>query len=123
MKPDTDDAENPTLMSKMIGGKERFRQTVMFSATMPPQVERLARKYLRRPAIVMIGNVGQAVDTVEQNIEMVKSDDMKKRRIQEILESEEFSPPIIIFVTMKRNCDSLAAFLAQIGVINDTIVV
>jgi superfamily II DNA/RNA helicase len=31
----------------------------MFSATMPPAVERITRKYLRRPAYVTIGEAGQ----------------------------------------------------------------
>lgn len=50
----------------------------MFSATMPPAVERLAKKYLRRPAIVTIGVAGQAVDTVEQRVEFIASEDKKK---------------------------------------------
>ena len=35
-----------------------YRTTYMFSATMPPTVERLARKYMRNPAVVNIGNAG-----------------------------------------------------------------
>lgn len=50
----------------------------MFSATMPPAVERLAKKYLRRPAIVTIGVAGQAVDTVEQRVEFINGEDKKK---------------------------------------------
>lgn len=45
---------------------------------MPPAVERLAKKYLRRPAIVTIGNAGQAVDTVEQRVEFISGEDKKK---------------------------------------------
>ena len=36
-------------------GKELYRVTAMFSATMPPAVERMAKDYLRHPAIVKIG--------------------------------------------------------------------
>lgn len=50
----------------------------MFSATMPPAVERLAKKYLRRPAVVTIGVAGQAVDTVDQRVEMINSEEKKK---------------------------------------------
>eukprot|EP00951_Prasinocladus_malaysianus_P025289 scaffold221246_cov48-Prasinocladus_malaysianus.AAC.1 len=39
-----------------------YRTTYMFSATMPPAVERIARKYLRRPVVVQIGSVGRATD-------------------------------------------------------------
>jgi ATP-dependent RNA helicase DDX23/PRP28 len=50
----------------------------MFSATMPTAVERLAKKYLRRPAVVTIGTAGQAVETVEQKVEMINGDEKKK---------------------------------------------
>lgn len=36
-----------------------WRVTTLFSATMPPAVERLTKKYLRKPAIVTIGIAGQ----------------------------------------------------------------
>lgn len=48
MKPDTDDAEDPEKMMANFGSSQhKFRQTVMFTATMPPAIERLARNYLR----------------------------------------------------------------------------
>lgn len=43
-------------------------QTVMFTATMPPAVERLARSYLRRPAVVYIGSAGKPHERVEQKV-------------------------------------------------------
>lgn len=59
MKPDTDDAEDPDKMLVGINSSHhRYRQTVMFTATMPPAVERLARTYLRRPCVVYIGSIG-----------------------------------------------------------------
>lgn len=45
-----------------------FSQTVMFTATMPPAVERLARSYLRRPAVVYIGSAGKPHERVEQKV-------------------------------------------------------
>lgn len=59
-------------------GDQKYRQTTMFSATMPPAVERLAKKYLRNPAVVTIGNAGQAGSTVEQRVEMIDDDGRKK---------------------------------------------
>lgn len=43
----------------IMNTQHRYRQTVMFTATMPPAVERLARSYLRCPAIVYIGSIGK----------------------------------------------------------------
>ncbi|KAL6250318.1 mRNA splicing protein prp28 [Rhinocladiella similis] len=114
-KPDTDDAEDSRAMSRHLGGKERYRQTMMYTATMPAAVERIARKYLRRPAIVTIGNIGEAVDTVEQRVEFVAGEDKRKKRLNEILRSGEFRPPIIVFVNIKRNCDAVARDIKSMG--------
>ncbi|CCG83511.1 Pre-mRNA-splicing ATP-dependent RNA helicase prp28 [Taphrina deformans PYCC 5710] len=91
------------------------RQTVMFSATMPTAVEKLARKYLRHPATVIIGNAGQVVDTVEQRVEIVNGEEKRKRRMAEILNCGEFDRPVIVFVNTKRSCDALAKYLHTIG--------
>lgn len=58
--------------------KGRTRVTTLFSATMPSAVERLAKKYLKRPAVITIGEAGRAVDTVEQRVEFVSGDEKKK---------------------------------------------
>ncbi|KAJ5514376.1 Helicase C-terminal [Penicillium fimorum] len=109
-KPDTEEAEDSSAMSQ-----HKYRQTMMYTATMPAAVERIARKYLRRPAIITIGGVGEAVDTVEQRVEMISGEDKRKKRLGEILQSGEFRPPIIVFVNIKRNCDAIAREIKQMG--------
>lgn len=109
-KPDTEEAEDARLMKN-----RGYRQTMMYTATMPSAVERIARKYLRRPAIVNIGNVGEAVDTVEQRVEFVSGEDKRKKRLADILRSGEFRPPIIVFVNIKRNCDAVARDIKNMG--------
>lgn len=71
-KPDSEAAESGSL------ARNRYRQTTMFSATMPPAVERLAKTYLRRPAVVTIGVAGQAVESVEQIVELVAEEKKKQ---------------------------------------------
>ncbi|KAK5788848.1 hypothetical protein VI817_009806 [Penicillium citrinum] len=114
-KPDTEEAENSRAMSQHISGRDRYRQTMMYTATMPAAVERIARKYLRRPAIITIGAVGEAVDTVEQRVEMIPGEDKRKKRLAEILSSGDFRPPIIVFVNIKRNCDAIAREIKHMG--------
>ncbi|TGJ88004.1 hypothetical protein E0Z10_g750 [Xylaria hypoxylon] len=114
-KPDTDAAENAQLMTRPLGGKDRYRQTMMYTATMPTAVEKIAKKYLRRPATVTIGNAGEAVETVEQRVEFVAGEDRRKKRLQEILTSGEFAAPIIVFVNIKRNCDAIAREIKHMG--------
>ena len=108
MKPDSEEAEDALVMSQHLGGKDRYRQTMMYTATMPSAVERIARKYLRRPAIVTIGNAGEAVETVEQRVEFVAGEDKRKKRLLDILSTGDFTPPVIVFVNIKRNCDAVA---------------
>ncbi|SCV74184.1 BQ2448_6616 [Microbotryum intermedium] len=116
LKPDSEEAEDGEKMSSMIIAPAQgstttestlalYRQTVMFSATMPPAVERLAKKYLRRPAIVTIGVAGQAVDTVDQRVEFITVEEKKKARLLEILNHGGFEPPMIVFVNQKKAAD------------------
>ena len=115
-KPDSEIAEDPTAMKAGM-----YRQTMMYTATMPPAVERIAKKYTRRPAIVTIGNQGEASDTVEQRVEFVQGEEKRKRRLQEILNTREFAPPIIVFVNIKKNCDAIARDIKHMGFASATI--
>ena len=113
-KPDTDEAEDEELLKANFCTKDKYRQTVMFTATMPPALERLARNYLRRPATVYIGSVGKPIDRVEQIVYML-SENEKKKKLMSILH-DNIDPPIIIFVNQKKGADILAKSLEKMGV-------
>jgi ATP-dependent RNA helicase DDX23/PRP28 len=70
--------ENAMEIDGSGNSKARTRVTTLFSATMPPAVERLARKYLKKAATITIGEAGRAVDTVEQRVEFVNGEEKKK---------------------------------------------
>ncbi|KAJ8259143.1 hypothetical protein COCON_G00181550 [Conger conger] len=113
-KPDTDEAEDPEkMMMNFESGKHKYRQTVMFTATMPPAVERLARSYLRRPAVVYIGSAGKPHERVEQKV-LLMSEGEKRKKLLDVL-ARGFEPPIIIFVNQKKGCDVLAKSLEKMG--------
>ncbi|XP_050354940.1 probable ATP-dependent RNA helicase DDX23 [Nymphalis io] len=113
IKPDTDAAEDASVLLANYNTKKKYRQTVMFTATMPPAVERLARSYLRRPAIVYIGSVGKPVDRTEQVVYMIGENE-KRRKLTEILQ-RGVEPPIIIFVNQKKGADVLAKGLEKLS--------
>ncbi|KAJ0666674.1 putative RNA helicase [Helianthus annuus] len=75
----------------------------MFSATMPTAVERLARKYLRNPAVVTIGTVGKATDLVTQHVIMVKESE-KMCRLHKLL-NDLVDKTAIVFVNTKKAAD------------------
>ena len=90
-----------------------YRQTFLFSATMPVQVERLASDYLRNAAYVSIGDrQGKIADTIEQRV-LFLTEGQKRRRLCEALQRQD--PLIIVFCNSKRSVDELARFLQQEG--------
>lgn len=106
--------DSDEIMNDSAGWKGH-RVTTLFSATMPPAVQRLAMKYLRKPATVTIGNLGEVTDTVEQRVEFVQGEEKKKKRLQEILRTIGLPPPFIIFVNQKKACDVVVKYVREAG--------
>lgn len=118
-KPDSDEAEfGGEALNENMGvageGGQRYRVTMLYSATMPPIVDRMARKYLRRPAEVRIAHDSQAPPTVVQKVEFISGEEKKKKRLFEILNSG-FEPPIIVFATTRVAVDGLSRDLTRAG--------
>lgn len=112
-KPDTEEAEDEEKLKANFATKNKYRQTVMFTATMPPAVERLTKSYLRRAATVFIGSAGKPIDRVEQIIYMLTEQE-KRKKLVAIL-NEGIEPPVIIFVNQKKGADVLAKSLEKLG--------
>lgn len=113
LKPDTEDAEDENKLLANYNSKKKYRQTVMFTATMPPAVERLARTYLRRPATVYIGSIGKPTEKIEQTVYILSEQD-KRKKLMEIL-NRGVKKPVIIFVNQKKGADVLAKGLEKLG--------
>eukprot|EP00043_Microstomoeca_roanoka_P011116 m.104985 g.104985 ORF g.104985 m.104985 type:complete len:265 (-) comp15096_c5_seq1:311-1105(-) len=112
-KPNTDAAEDESFLLENVKLKNKYRQTVLFTATMPPSVMKLANTYLRRPATVRIGSVGRPVDRVEQVV-VLTTEQQKRNELLKVLKTHP-DPPIIIFVNQKKGCDVLAKSLEKMG--------
>jgi ATP-dependent RNA helicase DDX23/PRP28 len=87
--------------------------TYMFSATMPPSVERLARKYLRNPAVVTIGSAGKSSDLIKQVVRWTTK--QQKPRDLELTLSQFPDTQAIVFVNAKRSVDAVCASVAKLG--------
>ncbi|KIS68202.1 putative U5 snRNP protein [Mycosarcoma maydis] len=110
LKPDNAIPEGSA--DDMVG---KYRVTMLYSATMPPSVERMARVYLRRPATITIGDAGQAVATVEQIVEFIPTEDQRRTRLISILQQSSHLVPIIVFVNQKKAADQLSSYLTRHG--------
>merc|ERR1719313_758154 len=72
----------------------------------------MARKFMRSPIIVTIGDQGAGKKDIEQRLEFL-GEAKKKKRLEEILSGSE--PPIIVFVNQKKAVDVLAKSLDNSG--------
>jgi ATP-dependent RNA helicase DeaD len=89
------------------------RQTALFSATMPPEIRRLADQYLYDPVTVKVKAATLTVDTVEQFALEVKPRE-KPDRLVDVLRAEE-PEQAIVFVRTKIRCDQLFRTLRDRG--------
>lgn len=94
------------------------RQTLLFSATLPPQILKLSEKYLRNPARVEVGETNKAADRIEQKILHVTNEEKYNTLIRELKARDG---TVIIFVKAKYGTEKLAAKLKKSGFTADAI--
>lgn len=91
----------------------RERNSFMFSATIPPRVQGLAREFLYNPGFLSLSVGKVAVDAIEHRYHVV--DAMQKdRALARIIEMEN-PDSAIIFANTKRDVEYIATFLRNYG--------
>ena len=95
------------------------RQTLFFSATMPPEAKKLADALLRQPATVQVTPNSSTVDTVEQQLHFVDRSD--KRALLARLLGERTITRALVFTRTKHTANRVAEHLTRAGVGADAI--
>ena len=90
------------------------RQTLLFSATMPPEVEALARKYLRKPIVVQVGRRSMAASTVTHAVYPVPRE-RKSELLVELLKQAAMDS-VLIFTRTKHGADRVVRHLERAGI-------
>jgi ATP-dependent RNA helicase RhlE len=101
-------------LNRIVAEVPRFRQTLLFSATMPPEVEALARKYLRKPVVVQVGRRSSAASTVTHAVYPVPRD-KKTALLAELLKKESLDS-VLIFSRTKHGADKVVRHLTSEGI-------
>src|SRR5947209_2767453 len=91
----------------------KSRQTLLFSATMPPPIQKLAAKFLNDPKRVEVARPATANVNIEQRLVEVSAD-KKKDALRDILRHEEFRNAIV-FCNRKTTVRELASSLKRSG--------
>lgn len=86
------------------------RQTLMFSATFPRDIQMLARDFLKDYIFLSVGRVGSTSENITQRVEYVEDYD-KRSVLLDILHTHGTTGLTLIFVETKRMADTLSDFL------------
>jgi ATP-dependent RNA helicase DDX3X len=86
------------------------RNTLMFSATFPRDIQYLARDFLKDYIFLSVGRVGSTSENITQKIEYVEEED-KRSVLLDILHSSDINGLTLIFTETKRMADTLCDFL------------
>ncbi|GAB4833989.1 DEAD-box ATP-dependent RNA helicase 42 [Ancistrocladus abbreviatus] len=101
-------------ITRIVQNTRPDRQTVLFSATFPRQVEVLARKVLNKPVEIQVGGRSVVNKDITQMVE-VRPENERFWRLLEILGEWYEKGKILIFVHTQEKCDALFRDLLKHG--------
>src|SRR5438067_8949029 len=100
-------------VERIVGLLSKTRQTLFFSATMPPEIRRLADAFLKEPVAISVSPPASPAETVAQSIVVVAPED-KREALRRLIGSEDVKNALI-FCNRKRDVDILQRSLTRHG--------
>ncbi|MFO0961972.1 MAG: DEAD/DEAH box helicase [Phycisphaerales bacterium] len=99
---------------RILGAMRQGPQTIFVSATISPEIEKLARSYMKAPEKIVTTEKSLTVSAVDQSWLPVEPWD-KKRLLHHLLSKEE--PALtVVFCRMKKTVDQVADYLSKHGI-------
>lgn len=92
--------------------KREDRQTLLFSATMPPSIVKLVQQYMRTPTHIEIATHGSTADKVEQEIIILSQNDRKDALVKLLKQTDG---AVIVFTRTKYQARNLNRWLRDGG--------
>ncbi len=100
-------------VEKIVGFLPRTRQTLFFSATMAPEIRRLADAFLQNPREITVSRPASVASTIVAGLTVVDSPE-KREALRRLIRSEDVQNALI-FCNRKRDVDILYKSLKQHG--------
>ena len=92
------------------------RQTLFFSATMPPEIEKLTKKFLNEPVRIQVARQSSTAETIDQKLVHASTKPDEKRAVlRQLIDAAENLTNAIIFCNRKRDVATLARSLERHG--------
>jgi len=98
-------------VKKVLAALPKIRQTLLFSATMPPEIVRLANSILHEPARISVNPVSSTVDIIEQKVYFV--DKVNKSALLVELLKDKNIKNALVFTRTKHGADKICRFLTK----------
>jgi ATP-dependent RNA helicase RhlE len=99
-------------IKKILQLLPRERQTMLFSATMPPEIMRMATQFMKSPLQIEIARAGTASETIEQELYMVSRED-KTRLLESLL--TQYKGSVLIFSRTKHGARKICRAIRDMG--------
>jgi len=101
-------------VKKIIARLPQKRQTLFFSATMPPEIQKLASTILVNPSKVEVTPVSSTAETIQQAMYFVERQD-KRSLLLHVLKTHDI-PTALVFARTKHGADKIAQGLIRAGI-------
>lgn len=101
-------------IDKIVSKVPKEAQTLLFSATMPKSVLKLADKFMEDPVTIKTARVSAPAETIKQSLYYVDPDN-KNQLLLDLLKNE-FNDSVLVFVRTKSNAERLTRFLEKEGI-------
>ncbi len=108
-----------TDVKKIIGLLPEKRQSLFFSATMPPEIVRLSNTIVTNPVKIEVSPESKTVEVIKQAVYFVSKPD-KKNLLVHILKNENI-PSALVFTRTKRGADTITRVLQSARIHTDVI--
>lgn len=95
------------------------RHNLFFSATMPPEIEKLAHSILKSPARVEVTPVSSTAELISQSVMLVDREN-KRPLLKHILDDKKLKK-VIVFSRTKHGANKIVEFLGKNGIIAEAI--
>jgi superfamily II DNA/RNA helicase len=100
-------------VERIVGYLPKLRQTLFFSATMPPEIKRLADRFLQNPKEVTVSPPASASKNIVQGL-VVVSEEEKREALRSLIKSQEIKNAIV-FCNRKKDVAILQGSLKKHG--------
>lgn len=106
-------------VKKIIRMAHNRKQTMMFSATMPPKIEQLVDEVFNDPVRIAITPVNEPIDNIDQSVYSIEKPDKPKLLLNFLADLSYYT--VLVFTRTKHGANKLGKILSANGIKNETI--